>query len=99
MYKRQVPDDAGLKGRWWELFQDPDLNPLVERALANNQNLRVAATRLEQARDEVTVTQSAFYPQLGLTALADRSKTSAERPLAQYSEPNYSCLLYTSRCV
>jgi NodT family efflux transporter outer membrane factor (OMF) lipoprotein len=84
------PNDAGLKGRWWELFQDPDLNPLVERALANNQNLRVAAARLEQAQDQVTVAQSAYYPQVGLTALAGRTKTSANRPLAEYTQPNYS---------
>jgi NodT family efflux transporter outer membrane factor (OMF) lipoprotein len=84
------PDDAGLKGRWWELFQDPELNPLVERALANNQNLRVAAARLEQAQDQVTVAQSAYYPQVGLAAAADRTKTSANRPLAEYSQPNQS---------
>jgi NodT family efflux transporter outer membrane factor (OMF) lipoprotein len=84
------PNDAGLKGRWWELFQDPELNPLVERALANNQNLRVAAARLEQAQDQVTVAQSAYYPQVGLTASADRTKTSANRPLAEYTQPNYS---------
>jgi multidrug efflux system outer membrane protein len=84
------PNDAGLKGRWWELFQDPDLNPLVERALANNQNLRVAAVRLEQAQDQVTVARSAYYPQVGLAASADRSKTSANRPLAEYSQPNQS---------
>ena len=85
-----VPNDAALKGRWWELFQDTELDPLVERALANNQNLRVAAARLEQARDEVTVTRSAYYPQVDVTALADRSKTSANRPLAEYAQPNYS---------
>jgi NodT family efflux transporter outer membrane factor (OMF) lipoprotein len=85
-----IPNDAGLKGRWWELFQDPELNPLVDRALANNQNLRVAAVRLEQARDQVTVAQSAYYPQVGLGASADRTKTSANRPLAEYSQPNQS---------
>jgi NodT family efflux transporter outer membrane factor (OMF) lipoprotein len=85
-----IPNDAGLKGRWWELFQDPELNPLVDRALANNQNFRVAAVRLEQARDQVTVAQSAYYPQVGLGASADRTKTSANRPLAEYSQPNQS---------
>src|SRR6202167_6793512 len=84
------PNDAALKGNWWELFQDPELNPLVERALANNQNLRVAAARLDQAHAQVTVAQSAYYPQVGLTASADRTKTSANRPLAEYTQPNYS---------
>jgi multidrug efflux system outer membrane protein len=82
------PNDAGLKGRWWELFQDPELDPLVERALANNQSLRVAAARLGQAQDQVTVAQSAYYPQVGLAASAGRTKSSANRPLAEYSQPN-----------
>lgn len=85
-----VPNDAALKGNWWELFQDSELNPLVERALANNQNLRVAAARLDQARDQVTVARSAYFPLVGLSASADRTKTSANRPLAEYSQPNQS---------
>jgi len=85
-----APDDTALKGNWWELFQDAELNPLVERALANNQNLRVAAARLDQARDQVTVAKSALFPFVGLSASADRTKTSANRPLAEYSQPNYS---------
>ncbi len=63
-----APSDTALKGNWWELFQDASLDSLVERALAGNQNLRVAAARLEQARDQVTVVASAQYPWVGLSA-------------------------------
>jgi outer membrane protein, multidrug efflux system len=84
------PADAALKGDWWRLFQDDTLNGLVERSLAGNQDLRVAAARLEQAHDQVTVATSDLYPQVGLSAGAARAKTSANRPLAAYSEPNQS---------
>jgi len=84
-----APSDGTLKGDWWRLFQDDSLNPLVERALAGNQDLRVAAARLAQARDQVTVAASDQYP-LGLSAAAERGKTSANRPLASYSIPNQS---------
>jgi multidrug efflux system outer membrane protein len=60
-----APNDTALKGEWWQLFQDDALNPLVERALAGNQDLRVAALRLEQAQDQVTVARSALYPWVG----------------------------------
>jgi NodT family efflux transporter outer membrane factor (OMF) lipoprotein len=83
-----APNDAGLKGEWWTLFQDPTLNSLVERALAGNQNLRVAAARLDQARDQVTVASADLYPGVGLTAAAERGRTSANRPLAAYTAPN-----------
>jgi len=85
-----APGDTALKGRWWELFEDPALNPLVEQALAGNQNLRVAAARLEQARDQLTIARSALFPAIDLSASAVRSKVSANRPLASYSTPNQS---------
>ena len=85
-----VPSDGALKGDWWRLFQDDTLNPLVDRALAGNQNLRIAAARLDQARDQVTVAASALYPWVGLSAGAGRGKTSANRPLSEYGVPNQS---------
>jgi multidrug efflux system outer membrane protein len=83
-----APGDTALKGNWWELFQDPELNPLVEKALASNQNLRVAAARLQQAQAELTIARSALFPAVELSASASRAKDSANRPLAAYSEPN-----------
>jgi NodT family efflux transporter outer membrane factor (OMF) lipoprotein len=85
-----APDDAMLKGHWWEVFQDSALDPLVEQALQSNQNLHVAAARLDQARSQVTVARSYLYPDVGLQASAARSKTSANRPLASYSTPTQS---------
>jgi outer membrane protein, multidrug efflux system len=85
-----APSDAALKGDWWRLFQDDTLNGLVEGSLAGNQDLRVAAARLEQAQDQVTVAKADLYPWVGLSAGAARAKTSANRPLAAYSEPNAS---------
>jgi len=85
-----VPSDTRLKGNWWELFQDPDLNPLVEKALTSNQNLRVAAARLEQARDQLTIVRSDLFPAVDLSSTALRAKESANRPLSAYSVPNQS---------
>lgn len=85
-----LPSDTQLKGNWWQSFQDESLNGLVERALSGNQELRVAAARLDQARDQVTVARSEMYPWVGLSATAARGKTSANRPLAEYSVPNQS---------
>ena len=85
-----APGDTALKGNWWELFDDPALNPLVAKALASNQNLQVAAARLQQAQAQLTVARSALFPAIGISASASRSKDSANRPLAAYSEPNQS---------
>jgi outer membrane protein, multidrug efflux system len=85
-----APDDGALKGDWWRLFRDDALNPLVERALSGNQSLRVAAARLDQARDEVTVVRSGLFPSVDLSSAAARAKTSANRPLSGYGLPNQS---------
>ena len=77
-----APGDTALKGDWWELFQDPQLNPLVEKALAGNQNLQVAAARLQQAQAQLTIARSALFPAVELSGSASRSKDSANRPLA-----------------
>jgi len=89
-WQAAAPKDSALKGNWWELFQDPQLNPLVEQALAGNQNLRVAAARLEQAQDQLTIARSALFPGVELSSSATRGKDSANRPLSAYSVPNQS---------
>src|SRR5277367_6513440 len=85
-----APGDTALKGNWWESFQDPVLNPLVEKALVSNQNLRVAAARLQQAQDQLTIARSALFPAVQLSSSALRAKESANRPLSEYSVPNQS---------
>jgi outer membrane protein, multidrug efflux system len=89
-WREAAPDDAALKGDWWRLFEDDTLNSLVERALGANQDLRIAAARLDQAREQVTVARADLFPWVGLSASAARGKTSANRPLAAYSSPNHS---------
>jgi len=89
-FHQGVPNDSALKGNWWELFQDAQLNQLEQQVIAQNQNLQVAAAHLEQARAQVTISKSGLFPQVGLQAGAAREKISADRPLAAYSEPNQS---------
>jgi outer membrane protein, multidrug efflux system len=90
-----MPNDAALKGSWWELFQDDVLNPLVAQALSGNQNLRVAAARLDQARSQVTVARSYLFPDVGVQASAARAKTSANRPQAAYGVANQATVQNT----
>lgn len=49
---------------WWEVFKDPDLKALVTTALADNYDLRIAVSRIEQARAIETQVRSPLFPQL-----------------------------------
>jgi len=85
-----APNDDAIKGNWWELFHDEKLNQLEQQAIVQNQSLRVAASRLEQARAQVTVSSAGLFPQASLQAGAARQKSSANRPVGAYSVPNQS---------
>jgi len=53
---------------WWEVFEDPQLRELIREALSNNQDLRLAAARVEESRAIVGVARADLYPQIGLEA-------------------------------
>lgn len=52
--------------RWWHTFDDPELNSLIERAAAANLDVRVAASRVRQARAQLRVTRADLYPQVSV---------------------------------
>jgi multidrug efflux system outer membrane protein len=62
--------------RWWEQFGDPALNQLIDEALLGNRDLVIAAARVDQFIGALTTTRSQFYPQLGYSADASRSRSS-----------------------
>jgi NodT family efflux transporter outer membrane factor (OMF) lipoprotein len=66
-----VASEADLS-QWWTQLNDPILNSLISRALAQNLNLKVAAARLRQARESAVVAASADLPRLSSSALAAR---------------------------
>lgn len=49
---------------WWELFKDTVLQELTQDALRNNYDLRTAAARVEEARAQIGIARSFFYPQI-----------------------------------
>jgi len=47
---------------WWQVFQDPTLQELIREAISHNLDLRAAVARVEQARAQVGIVKSQFYP-------------------------------------
>jgi len=60
--------------RWWESFDSPMLNDLIEETLANNLNLEMAFARLEQLKAAYQSTGAAQQPYLNLGGQASRDK-------------------------
>ena len=59
-------------GAWWRNFSDPELNRLVELALARNNDLAVAAIKLQRAQYQAGLADDKLIPQPGLTANTSR---------------------------
>jgi len=89
-FRESAPNDAALKGAWWERFGDAKLNELAGRALAGNPTLQVAVLRLTQARAQYGVATSQQYPQVGLAARFNRFRNTENRPLTNEAAPNFS---------
>ena len=62
----KVPVETMINLKWWELFNDPVLYTLVSQALENNKNLKIAASRMEQARAGLGYTQADQYPSINI---------------------------------
>ncbi len=56
------PQDQALRGKWWEIFNDPQLNALEEKVEVSNQNLKIAEAQFRQARDLIRINRSYLYP-------------------------------------
>src|ERR1700720_451696 len=58
------PADARLRGKWWEIFNDPELNALEEQLDINNQNIKQYFENFMEARALVGEARSQYFPTL-----------------------------------
>lgn len=76
------PSDGMLRGKWWEIYKDAQLNVLEDRITTGNQNLRRAAEVYLAARDQVAVARASLFPLVGAAVSASRNDLSQNRPAA-----------------
>lgn len=61
---------------WWAVFKDPTLTNLIQTALTNNYDLRIAVRRVQESRALAVQARSRFLPQIGYQGNAARGKNS-----------------------
>jgi len=67
---------AAAEPRWWTLYNDPVLDRLVDEALAHNQDLAVAAARVDEARASLRITHAEQLPSVDASVSRDRTRSS-----------------------
>jgi len=81
-WKPAQPADQTLRGKWWEIYQDPQLNALEEKISISNQSLKAAQAQFAQARATVRYNRADYYPTITAGVSATRERLSQNRPLA-----------------
>jgi NodT family efflux transporter outer membrane factor (OMF) lipoprotein len=69
------PQDAVLKGKWWEMFNEPELNGLEEQLNINNQNIAQYFQNFMAARAQVREANAGYYPTLSTSPAYSRART------------------------
>ena len=93
-WKMATPSDGLLKGKWWEIFGDPQLNRLEELVNVSNQNVKQAEAQFRQARAIVLANHANYYPSIGSNPaitqsyIEKKASQSFSLPVAATWEPD-----------
>jgi multidrug efflux system outer membrane protein len=79
-WKKAEPNDQVVKGSWWKLFHDSNLNQLEDLAVAQNQDLKAAVARVDEARARARLSGASFFPTLSLDPSYTRTQLPADNP-------------------
>ncbi|MDR2018031.1 MAG: efflux transporter outer membrane subunit [Syntrophobacterales bacterium] len=93
-WKVAEPSDYIDRGRWWEIYNDPQLNALEEQVDISNQNIAAAEAVLHQALAQVRMDQSFFFPTITTNPSATRSLRSSS--LTSGSTPSGTSTIYSA---
>lgn len=74
----EMKSDPNLPPRWWEIFDDAELNQLVESAAANNRDIKAAFSRLEASRAMLDYTTGQYYPSVDAAGYYQRYRAGKD---------------------
>jgi NodT family efflux transporter outer membrane factor (OMF) lipoprotein len=74
-WKLAEPQDEASRGKWWEIFKDPQLDALLEQVEISNQNVLAAEARFRRARALIVASRAAFFPTLDADVSVTRSRS------------------------
>lgn len=76
------PQDAMLRGNWWEVFHEPELNTLEEQLNINNENIKQSFQNFMSARAVIAEARSQYWPTITANPSFQRARTSANQSVS-----------------
>src|SRR5206468_8911048 len=79
IWKVARPNDDALRGKWWEMFTNAQLNALEEQVAVSNQNVAAAFTSFLSARAMVKAARAQLFPTLTANPAVTRSRNAGNQ--------------------
>jgi NodT family efflux transporter outer membrane factor (OMF) lipoprotein len=76
-WKVAQPQDNVIRGAWWNMYSDPQLNTLEEQVNISNQNIAAAEAQLREARTQIRQARAGYFPTVTTAPSATRTHNSA----------------------
>ena len=76
-WKPAQPHDHKITGKWWEIFQDPQLNALEEQVASGNQSIAQAEAQYRQAQALVQAARATYFPTATSTTTVNRFRAAS----------------------
>ena len=83
------PTDASFgEQKWWDVFQDYQLQTLIRTALQNNYDVRIAATRILEAQAQLGIKKADEYPTAGVSVSGTDNRNARSKFFSAYDTSN-----------
>ena len=76
-WKTAEPKDDAIRGQWWEMFHEPELNAFESQVVVSNQTVAVALANFLAARAVVKQSRSQYFPTVTANPSVTRSRQSS----------------------
>jgi NodT family efflux transporter outer membrane factor (OMF) lipoprotein len=82
-WREAQPRDQEIRTKWWEVFDDPILNTLIEQVNVSNQSIALSESQYRQALAQVQLLRANYFPTLGAGASFTRASNSTSNNIAE----------------
>ncbi|OIQ37131.1 MAG: hypothetical protein BM563_09380 [Bacteroidetes bacterium MedPE-SWsnd-G1] len=87
-YNEQFPKDSAISNiPWWKLFKDPVLVNLIDSALVNNKDVKMAALRIQQSQLALDISKADLYPSINYGVVGSSSVNSENSKFSNSVSP------------
>src|SRR6201996_5307359 len=95
-WKVASPQDAMIRGNWWEVFNEPELNDLETQLNVNNQNIKISFQNYMEARAVIAEARAQFWPTLTANPSWNRSRSSGNLSNSNQANPGKTLTLWSA---